>query len=885
MFHPTLSLARSCIAIGIFAAGLTGAAARAEEPIVLREALVIPGVTAGGRTPMPVDHIAHALSSGALGSAAAPWRVGALSEGDTLTLPDGATRTWTAVVADDAGVLTPDRLGPAARGGYALFRVNSDRQGVRVLEAAGHALVFVNGEPRVGDPYGHGYVRVPVLLKEGENTLLFRMAGRGAFRARLVEPTGLVEVNAADMTKPDVIRPPASAAPIEGLAPAGNEREVHLGLTMLNTSPAWVTLSGPGLDVPVLLPPTGVVKVPWSRRLSLDMSGERVTIEVALNAETDDGTTAQLRTPVSLPVRDVWDRHTRTFISAVDGSVQYYAVVPPPREAFERGGMPEALVLSLHGASVEATSQAASYRQRDWCVVICPTNRRPFGFDWEDWGRIDALEVLAHAEALWRTDPAQRYLTGHSMGGHGTWHLGVTHPGLFAAIAPSAGWGWFDDYGGRRPSADEARRDPLLDIFRRSASTSDTPALVENLRGTPVFILHGDADDNVPIALVRQMRDRLDAAGVPSVLQVRAGGGHWWDDPQTPGADCVDWPAMFEVFRSTRLSAPTSVRFMHPSMLALPAGLAPAGVHAGVMAAQQQRPGERSELITARDGAISTTNLRALSIARTGATTIDGTGLTLIGGTHLVASAAGADVPASWTVADGEHPGASDSGPGVHKWGRDAGLFKYALTDGFAMLASERGGDADDAAAIATARYLAERWWYQGNGFARFVREPMPPRERRVLVVGVTTAEDGEPAAIAWMPEAPLRMSASGAAIGEHTFTGRHAAMLTHPGPNARAAIIATNADVLRAMALLPIFASGVGYADVTILGDDFLQRGFAGTRAAGFFGPLWGLDGAEIVVRPAEQRNNSAGDAAAPVQAAAPAPAPAPESVKPDAK
>lgn len=28
----------------------------------------------------------------------------------------------------------------------------------------------------------------------------------------------------------------------------------------------------------------------------------------------------------------------------------------------------------------------------------CPTNRRPYGFDWEDWGRMDALEVLEVAQ-------------------------------------------------------------------------------------------------------------------------------------------------------------------------------------------------------------------------------------------------------------------------------------------------------------------------------------------------------------------------------------------------------------------------------------------------------------------------------------------------------
>jgi predicted peptidase len=33
-------------------------------------------------------------------------------------------------------------------------------------------------------------------------------------------------------------------------------------------------------------------------------------------------------------------------------------------------------------------------------------------------------------------DPSRVYLTGHSMGGFGTWYLAYQHPEKFAAIAP-----------------------------------------------------------------------------------------------------------------------------------------------------------------------------------------------------------------------------------------------------------------------------------------------------------------------------------------------------------------------------------------------------------------------------------------------------------------
>src|SRR5206468_4126470 len=77
---------------------------------------------------------------------------------------------------------------------------------------------------------------------------------------------------------------------------------------------------------------------------------------------------------------------------------------------------------------------------RPWAHSVAPTNRRPFGFGWEDWGRLDALEVLELAQKSLRNGQLRTYLTGHSMGGHGTWHLGATFPDRWAASAPSAGW-------------------------------------------------------------------------------------------------------------------------------------------------------------------------------------------------------------------------------------------------------------------------------------------------------------------------------------------------------------------------------------------------------------------------------------------------------------
>src|SRR5262249_18653497 len=159
-----------------------------------------------------------------------------------------------------------------------------------------------------------------------------------------------------------------------------------------------------------------------------------------------------------------------------------------------------ALFLSLHGAGVEAIGQADAYEAKSWGHLVAPTNRRPYGFDWEDWGRLDALEVLDLAEKSLDTDPARTYLTGHSMGGHGTWIFGVTSPARFAATGPSAGWISFSPYGGRprRPAATPAESPSptgIEGLIDRASNPSDTLALVRNLAGLGVYVLHGAVDD------------------------------------------------------------------------------------------------------------------------------------------------------------------------------------------------------------------------------------------------------------------------------------------------------------------------------------------------------------------------------------------------------
>ena len=244
---------------------------------------------------------------------------------------------------------------------------------------------------------------------------------------------------------------------------------------------------------------------------------------------------------LSLPKISPDSPYRMTFRSPIDGSVQYYGVRrPQPFDAEASYGM----VLSLHGASVEAIGQARAYSPKDWAYVIAATNRRPFGFDWEEWGRLNAIAALDHAVARFSPDPTRMHLTGHSMGGHGTWHNGVMSPGRFATMNPSAGWQSFYTYGGSsRPGG----------AFARSRAHSDTINYMSNLARRGVYIIHGTADDNVPISEGRRMFELMQDISDDVQMHEEEGAGHWWNGDAAEGADCVDWPPLFEFMQAHTL--------------------------------------------------------------------------------------------------------------------------------------------------------------------------------------------------------------------------------------------------------------------------------------------------------------------------------------------
>lgn len=146
-----------------------------------------------------------------------------------------------------------------------------------------------------------------------------------------------------------------------------------------------------------------------------------------------------------------WTKQTGVLVlgyrSKIDGSAQPYQVYVPSDYDFA-SPKPMRLDIFLHGRG--GTSNEPSFiRGTGWVkgnfggefpknLALGPYGRANNGWRWV--GEVDVFEALADCQRRYPTDPNRITLRGFSMGGHGTWHIGLQHPGVWAAMSPGAGF-------------------------------------------------------------------------------------------------------------------------------------------------------------------------------------------------------------------------------------------------------------------------------------------------------------------------------------------------------------------------------------------------------------------------------------------------------------
>lgn len=771
-------------------------------------------------------------------------------EGEYVTFADGSTNEWRSIHVDGRGWFTDSSL----RGCYLYCEVSSEKTRSMLLEAMGNEMVYVNGSPRSGNPYGmqdtvdpwapsFNYSLIPVMLNKGMNTFLFRCS-REVMKAKLVAPRNAVSFNTRDLTAPDFF-----VGNVSGLScalPIVNATDTPLRGLRLR---CWADGNGPRESVLPTIQPFSVRKCGFlSPPTSIRKTGP-LLIHLALLRGDEILDTAS----VQVNAVDVTGNHKETFISAIDSSVQYYSVLPPI------GGWngKKALFLSLHGASVEAINQSGSYAPKSWGAVVSPTNRRPYGYNWEEWGRLDALEVLDITNKF-PIDESRVYLTGHSMGGHGTWHLGTLYPDRFAAIGPSAGWISFWTYRFRGKKIVDSSA--IRKMIRRSTTPSETFQYARNLEQLGVYIIHGDQDDNVFPEQSRTMTDTLAKFHRDFVYHEEPGAGHWWDNSEGGGSDCVDYPPLFDFF--ARHARPGKERIRDITFRTSNPSVSARDYWLAIDAQQQQlamsmismhiEPGMNGFVGSTNNVMRCSLDLDVVDRSRPVIVRIDSQ--------NIKASVLPGQEQLWLEQHDGTWIVSPPPSPDV-KGQRRYGTFKETFRNCVQFVYGTQGSREENQWAFDKARYDAEKFWYQGNGSINVLTDEefvaLKDDGKNVILYG---NRDTNAAWDLLLKDSPVQVTGKRVTVGGKTWSGRNlGCIFVRPRMgNAVASIGVVSGTGITGMKTsnrFPYNSPGIGLPDCTVFSTDVLIRGDEGILWTGFFGLDWSVDAGEFVGHDGDDR------------------------------
>ena len=757
-------------------------------------------------------------------------------EGAVFANENGQPVKWQNVTADTSNRLfirgMGRGLGMNRSGNYFYLTYTSEKAQPALLNIQGANSFYFNGEPHAADPYASGWLYIPVQLKKGLNELYVR----GSFvTANLRLPTKAIFVNTEDATLPHIVL-------------AADNGKLQGAVVVINTSAQTLkglqikaTLEGREITsaIPTILPLS-------TRKIAFSFDGSAVRAKGKYDCRLTLANKGVILddTKVSLEAVDASDKWSSTFISAIDGSLQYYAV--SPQIAPQKGS---ALFLSVHGAGVEAIGQARAYQSKDWGTLVAATNRRPRGFNWEDWGRLDALEVLQLAREKFSPDPQRIYLTGHSMGGHGTWFLGATYPDKWAAIAPCSGYPTLKGYGSADGLIPDSASTPIEQILLRSGNQSDVIKLANNYQPLGIYVLHGDSDRVVSVNYARQMRKLLGGFHTDMSYYEYPGGEHWFGDQS------VDWKPLFDFFRwhtKPLDSAVNTIDFITSSL-----GISSTNYWAAIL--QQQQPLQYSRMQLKRNiGANTITgntqNIRLLKLQLQNFGANTALKIYLDGGEAMAYTTTSANDSLfllkenkQWKIAS--KPSTEEKGPQRY------GTFKDAFNHRMVFVYGTKGNKEEKEWSLAKARFDAESWYYRANGAVDIIADTefslAKYRDRGIILYGNKTSN------AAWkilLNDCPIQVERNKIIAGSRQWQGDDlAAYFVWPIRNSSIAsvgvISGTGVKGMKAANANQYFAGASGFPDFMIYGSKMLLSGAREIKLAGFFNHRWELDEGNMVV------------------------------------
>ncbi|ALJ05295.1 alpha/beta hydrolase [Pseudalgibacter alginicilyticus] len=755
----------------------------------------------------------------------------------------GNEQKWKAITTDSTNSFNDRSL----RSSYVFLSYKSPIEQTVLFEASGHSLALINGLPHEGDHYDFGWNLIPLKLKKGMNTFVLKVGRFPRIRARLIEPQKKVQITTRDLTIPDIL--------------VEEQKNYIAAVRVINTTENWIKnyqliseINGQVTKSKIQdIAPLSVQKVAY-KIASVTDTTKLGKIEMTLNL-SDGNQVVDTKTTTNIRINSKYKKHKRTFISDIDGSVQYFSVAPATNKQQDS----LALFLSVHGASVKAENQANAYKQKDWGNVIAPTNRRPFGFAWEDWGRLDALEVLNEAKRIYEPDPKRIYLTGHSMGGHGTWYLGATYPDHFAAIAPCAGYPdlllYRDASLTRRlqMSQEQLSRFGLTPKVVARLKAKPLPTAVESLiyrAGTPsrtlklirnylhfgVYVLHGEEDSVVPTYIARDMRERLGKFHSDFTYYEYPGGTHWY------GNHSIDWEPIFDFFKDRTIKDVNEIKTFEfftgsPGVSATSHFIT---IH------QQIVPFETSSFDFSKEE-----NKYILKTENTALIEVDLSVLKDIKNTIEVDEEV-FEIKSNKTIflKKTESKWQLTTTPSLKEKGphRNGG-FKDAFNNDVVFVYATKGLPSENEWYYNRARFDAETFWYRANGSIEIVKDVdfslNKYKDRNVVVYG---NKDNNSAWKMLLKDSPIQVQDNKVDFNGKVLAGTEWGMyFIVPRSDSNKAsvgvVTATGQTGFKAAYMNHYLVNGTTFPDVLLFNDTVLENGIPAVKCAGFFGNDWSIE------------------------------------------
>ncbi len=198
------------------------------------------------------------------------------------------------------------------------------------------------------------------------------------------------------------------------------------------------------------------------------------------------------------PLKSLRGDYRWAYRSEVDKELQPYRVFVPAKYDPAK---PTPLVVALHGMGGDENSYFTAYdngiikreAEARGYLVVCPKGRGTASM-YAGTAERDVMDVIAAMRRDYNVDADRIYLTGHSMGGYGTWSIAPKYPDLFAAIAPIAGGG--------------------------------LPGSLSKIKHVPEIVVHGDKDPTVSVERSRVMVKAAQELGIEIKYIEVPGGNH-----------------------------------------------------------------------------------------------------------------------------------------------------------------------------------------------------------------------------------------------------------------------------------------------------------------------------------------------------------------------